>query len=150
MNAHELLRRVCFGHLMIVGEVRAADVRESGYVDNKTGLKMTGWVVTYFIELMRERGFEVAKITRRLPPETPDSASAPVGVIKGRCYAFEIESVEKKHGFLLGRMGKLEPELIEEESVARTAAKAFISAAPACASTPRAGWRKSRRGWKSS
>ena len=75
MNAHALLRRVCFGHLMLVGEVRAADVRESGYVDHKTGLKMTGWVVTYFIELMRERGFEVAKITRRLPPETPDPAS---------------------------------------------------------------------------
>jgi hypothetical protein len=118
MNGPELLRRVCFGHLMIVGEVRAADVREAGLVDTKTGLKSTVWLITYFVELMREGGFDVAKIIRRVPVESPDSSTAPIGAEKGKCYAFEIESCERKHGFLVARMSPTMPALIGEQGAA--------------------------------
>lgn len=116
MNGLELLRRVSFGHLILVGEVRAADVREAGLVDTKTGLKSTVWLITYFVELMREKGFDVAKITRRVPVESPDPTTAPIGAEKGKCYAFEIESCERKHGFLLARMSPVMPALIGEYS----------------------------------
>ena len=115
MNGPELLRRVSFGHLMLVGEVRAADVREAGLVDTKTGLRSTVWLITYFVELMRENGFDLAKITRRVPAESPDPAMAPIGAEKGKCYAFELESCEKKHGFLQARMSSGMPALIEEQ-----------------------------------
>ena len=118
MNARELLQLICHGHVMIVGEVRAADVREAGLVDTKTGLKSTVWLITYFVELMRNTDFAVAKITRRVPAESPDPAAAPLNVEKGKCYAFEIESHEKKHGFLLARMGTVEPALIEADDAA--------------------------------
>lgn len=113
MTAHEILRRVCFGHLLIVGELRAADIREAGQVDTKTGLRATVWLITYFVELMREREFKVAKITRRVPPEVAHPETASVGAEKGKCYVFEIESAEVKHGFLLARMAPVEPALIE-------------------------------------
>lgn len=132
MNAHELLRRVCLGHLVLVGEVRAADVRESGLVDTKTGLKSTVWLITYFVELMRHNEFKIAKITRRVPAESSDPASAPLGVEKGQCYAFEIESVEKKFGFLLARSAAVEPSLIEAEGTALLVA-APSGAASGCA-----------------
>lgn len=115
MNTHELLHRVCLGHLLLVGEVMAADVREVGLIDTKTGLRATAWLITYFVGLTRVHEFKVAKITRRLPVESPDPASAPTGVEKGKCYAFEIESAERKHGFLLARLAAVEPALIEAE-----------------------------------
>jgi hypothetical protein len=100
---------------MLVGEVRAADVREAGLVDKNTGLKSTVWLITYFVELMRDHDFKFAKITRRVPAESHDPAAAPVGAEKGKCYAFEIESCEKKHDFILARMSAAMPSLIGEE-----------------------------------
>jgi hypothetical protein len=113
MTANEILRRVCFGHLLLVGEVRAAVVRESGRVDTKTGLKSTVWLMTYFVELMRQHGFEIVKIMRRVPAESSDPANAPVLVEKGKCYVFEIDSVEQKPGFLSAWMGSHEPQEVE-------------------------------------
>ena len=92
---------------MLVGEVRAADARERGLVDNKTGKKATTWIITYFVELRRDQGCNVAKITRLVPAECPDPATAPIGAVKGKCYAFEIESCERKHGFLVARMASV-------------------------------------------
>jgi len=118
MNAQELLRRVCVGHLLLVGEVRAADVRESGLVDTKTGLKAAIWLITYFVELDRESHLKMAKILRRVPLDSTDPAGAPVGVEKGKFYVFEIESMEKKQGFLLARMSATAPALINADLAA--------------------------------
>ena len=94
MNARELLQKVCTGHVMLVGEVRSAEIKESGVVDRKSGLKSAVWLFTYFVELPRENGFLVAKITRRVPREVADPLSCPPGAERGKCYAFEVECVE--------------------------------------------------------
>ena len=109
MNARELLQKVCTGHVMLVGEVRSAEIKESGVVDRKSGLKAAVWLFTYFVELPRENAFLIAKITRRVPREVVDPSSCPPGAERGKCYAFEVECVEWKHGFVSARMGLAEP-----------------------------------------
>ena len=56
MNGKELLWKVCTGHVMLVGELRDADVKQSGQVDKKSGLAMTTWLINYFVELPRFLG----------------------------------------------------------------------------------------------
>lgn len=112
MNASELLRKVCTGHLMIVGEVRSAEIKESGVVDKNSGLRVSVWLLVYFVELPREHEFLVAKITRRVPRDVADPTAYPTGAERGKCYAFEVECVERKHGFVSARMGLAEPEQI--------------------------------------
>ena len=112
MNAHDLLRKVCSGHVMLVGEVRSAEIKESGVVDKNSGLKVSVWLLVYFVELPRENGFLIAKITRRVPRDAADPLSYPAGAERGKCYAFEVECVEWKHGFVSARMGLAEPEQI--------------------------------------
>ena len=77
-------------------------------MDPKTGLKSTAVLITYFVELMRE-SFEMVKITRRIAEPGCEASKVPLGVEKGKCYAFEIQSVEWKPGFLLARLGAVEP-----------------------------------------
>ncbi len=113
MNASQLLRFVRLGHLVLVGEVRGADVREAGYVDKKTGLKVGTWVLTCFVELTRENAFKMAKITRHFPRDSATPAPPAVDVEKGRAYAFEIESVKREHNFILAGMGKALPIAID-------------------------------------
>ena len=113
MNARELLFKVSTGHVMLVGELRAADVKESGQVDKKSGLAMTTWLINYFVEMPRSDGLRFAKITRRMPRDVQDPAVFPVGVEKGRCYAFEIDLLEWKNGILSARMGTAVPALID-------------------------------------
>ena len=113
MNGKELLRKACTGHVMLVGELRAADVKESGQLDKKSGLAMTTWMINYFVELPRGDVLRVAKITRRMPRDVQDPAVFPVGVEKGRCYAFEIDLLEWKNGILAARMGTAGPALID-------------------------------------
>ncbi len=112
MNAPELLRKICTGHVMIVGEVRSAEIKESGVVDKNSGLRVSVWPLVYFVELNRDHEFLVAKITRRVPRDVADPTVYPVGAERGKCYAFEVECVERKHGFLSARMGLAEPEQI--------------------------------------
>ena len=113
MNAKELLGKVCTGHVMLVGELRAADVKESGQVDKKSGLAMTTWLINYFVELPRADGLRFTKITKRMPRDVHEPAVFPVAVEKGRCYAFEIDLLEWKNGILSTRMGTAEPALID-------------------------------------
>lgn len=112
MNKQELIEKVCTGHLMIVGEVRSAEIKESGVVDKNSGLRVSVWLLVYFVELPRENEFLVAKITRRVPRDAADPTSYPVGAERGKCYAFEVECVERKHGFVSARMGLAEPSEI--------------------------------------
>ena len=70
---------------------------------------ITSWLIIYFVELPRGDGFRFAKITRRMPRDVQDPAVFPVGVEKGRCYAFEVDLIEWKNGILSARMGSSEP-----------------------------------------
>jgi hypothetical protein len=115
VTVEELGKRVLAGHFVLAGEVRAADVKEAGFVDRKTGLAATTLVITYFVELVRRGGFEMAKITRRVPSAVADPALLAAAVVRGRRYAFEVESVERKPGFVSARMGNVEPEAIEPD-----------------------------------
>ena len=112
ITLHDVLRRVCSGYLVLVGEVRAVTAKEQGLVDPKSGLKATAVVITYFVELMRE-SFEMVKITRWIGEPGCDLAQVPLGAEKGKCYAFEIQSVEWKPGFLLARLGAVEPQEVD-------------------------------------
>jgi hypothetical protein len=112
ITVNDVLRRVCSGYLVMVGEVRAVTAKETGLVDTKTGLKATAVVITYFVELMRD-SFELVKITRWISEAGSDLAQVPLGAEKGKCYAFEVESVERKSGFLLARLGAVGPEEID-------------------------------------
>lgn len=113
MNARELLIKVLHGHLMLVCEVRGADVRNSGRVDKNSGLAMPVWLINYFVELPRGGNFQFAKITRRVPHDAQSPAEYPTGVEKGRCYAFEVEMTEWKNGILSARMSTAEPALLD-------------------------------------
>ncbi len=113
MNARELLIKILRGHLIIVGEVRAADVKESGYVDKKNGIAVTTWLINYFVELPRDDGFRFAKLVRRVPRDAQAPAEYPTGVEKGCCYAFEVELMELKNGILSGRLSAAEPALLD-------------------------------------
>ena len=115
MNARELLIKVLRGHQMLVGEVRAADVRQMGITDVKSGKASSFWVITYFVELIREADFVMAKIKRWIPATVENPASTPTGVDKGKCYAFEVTKTEPKNGFLEARLANVEPALIDPE-----------------------------------
>ena len=129
ITLHDVLRRVCSGYLVLVGELRAVNAREVGLVDTKTGLKSTAVLITYFVELMRD-GFEIVKITRRVVDPACDPSKVPLGVEKGKCYAFEIQSVEWKPGFLLGRLGAVEPQEVDLSEPASGAPQARQTPAP--------------------
>jgi hypothetical protein len=98
---------------MLVGGLRAADVKQSEQVDKKSRVTIATWLINYFVELPRDEGFRFAKITRRMPRDVQDPAAFRVGVEKGRSYAFELDLVEWKNGILSARMGTSEPALIE-------------------------------------
>ncbi len=112
MNAPELCARVLNGYLMLVGQVVAADIRETGKVDTNTGLKNTQWVITYFVVLRRPGDILVAKIKRWIPNLEGDPASVPLGAELDKCYAFEVVKTEMKNGFLDANLGKSEPVLL--------------------------------------
>jgi hypothetical protein len=93
ITVKDVLRRVCAGYLGLVGEAPAVTANEVGRVDPKSGLKSMAVMITYFVELMRD-GFELVKITRWIGEPGCELAQVPLGAEKGKCYAFQIESVE--------------------------------------------------------
>ena len=113
MTLEELGRRVRGGKFVLVGELRAADVREAGFVDTKTGQAMKSLIITYFMERQGTRGYEIVRITRRAPDGVVDPAQVPITTTKGKTYVFEIESLERKPGSLVARMAGREPEEME-------------------------------------
>ena len=113
MNLRELITKVLNGYGVLVGEVRAADVRDTGRVDKNSGLATPVWLINYFVELLRPGDFRHAKITRRVPRDVQAPAEYPTGVEKGRCYAFEVDQYEWKNGILMARMGTSEPALLD-------------------------------------
>ncbi|MEO7931542.1 MAG: hypothetical protein ABIT76_00140 [Chthoniobacterales bacterium] len=115
MKMDELARYVAKGLVMMVGEVRAADVKESGYVDEKSGLKAKSLYITYFIERRSAFGFEVVRLTRGVRTPTVDPSQVPTHVEKGKVYAFELESLERKNGNVFGKLSLREPEEVEIE-----------------------------------
>lgn len=115
MTREELADRVCAGWFLVAGQVLAASVDRTGYVDRKTGLAAQSILITYFVESRAGRGADLLKITKRAPADAADPASVSPGVEKGRVYAFAIEAFERKPGFVLARMGCAMPEPIEVE-----------------------------------
>ena len=113
MEAWNLIRS---GRFLLVGNLRACDVQESGFVDRKSGLAEKTLLITYFIECQPVHGFEIVKVTRRLPLGEDERVEAIKAAVKrGALYAFHILGFEKKIGFTLAKLaGTAEPILIEE------------------------------------
>lgn len=114
MTREELAERVCAGWFLVAGQVLAASVDRAGYVDRRTGLAAQSIVITYFVESRVGRGADLLKITKRAPADASEPTSVSPGVEKGRVYAFPIEALERKPGFVLARMGcAMMPEPVE-------------------------------------
>jgi hypothetical protein len=102
--------------MLLVGEVRGINIGLAGYVDKKSGHSAQTLIATYFIETQGARGFEIFKVTQRAPMGVNDAKDFKTGVETGKRYAFAIEGLERKPGFLAAaRMGSALAELIEEE-----------------------------------
>ena len=112
LEAWELIRS---GRFLMVGNLRACDVQEAGYVSRKSGLKDTSIQITYHIECLPVHGYELVKVMRYLPLSDIDRADAmKAAVVRGAVYAFHILGFEKKAGFTLARLAGMEPILIQE------------------------------------
>ena len=112
LEAWNLIRS---GRFLLVGNLRACDVQESGFVDKKTGLAEKTLLITYFIECQPVQGYEMVRVTRRLPlGEDAHVEALKAAVKRGALYAFHVLSLEKKVGITLARLAGTEPILIEE------------------------------------
>lgn len=118
MTTLQLGEKATAGFFFIVGEVRAAKAELAGYVDRKTGTVMKSILRKYFVERNGPMGFDLVKITGRACAEITDPAQVPLGVEIGRVYAFAVEHIERKAGFVMARMSAVEPEAIEEDAPA--------------------------------
>jgi hypothetical protein len=121
MTVLELGQKAVAGFYFIVGEVRAAKAELAGYVDRKTGLSMKTVIRKYFVERNGPMGFDMVKITGKAGAEVTDPAHAILGVEVGKVYAFAVESIEKKAGFIQARMGAFEPEVVDQDGAASAA-----------------------------
>jgi hypothetical protein len=118
MTTLELGERAISGFYFVVGEVRAAKAELSGYVDRKTGLSMKTVVRKYFVERNGPMGFDIVKITGKAGSEVTDPAQAILGVEVGKVYAFAVEHIERKAGFIMARMSAFEPEAVDLDGAA--------------------------------
>jgi hypothetical protein len=112
MNVLELGQKALAGSFFVVGEVRAAKAETSGYVDRKTGVAMMTVLRKYFVERNGPLGFDVVKVTGRAAAGVTDPALVPLGVEIGKIYAFAVEHIERKPGFIAARMSPIEPEAV--------------------------------------
>ncbi|MDR3402189.1 MAG: hypothetical protein P4L99_06785 [Chthoniobacter sp.] len=122
MTTVELGEKAKAGFFFVVGEVRAAKAELAGYVDRKTGTVMKSVLRKYFVERSGPLGFDMVKITGRAGADVTDPAQVPLGVVIGRVYAFAVEHIERKAGFIQARMSSIEPEEVNEDEA--------VSAAP--------------------
>ena len=121
MTTAELGEKAKAGFFFIVGEVRVAKAELAGYVDTKTGTVMKSIIRKYFVERNGPLGFDMVKITGRAGAEVTDPAQAPLGVEVCRVYAFAVEHIERKAGFIQARMGRVEPEEMDVDASASAA-----------------------------
>ena len=121
MTTLQLGEKALAGFYFVVGEVRAAKAERSGYVDKKTGTVMKTILRKYFVERSGPMGFDIVKITGKVGADVTDPAQAFLGVEIGKVYAFAVEHIERKAGFIMARMGAAEPEAIEAAAPASVA-----------------------------
>lgn len=121
MTILELGQKAVAGLYFVVGEVRAAKAELSGYVDRKTGISMKTVIRKYFVERNGPLGFDLVKVTGRAGAEVTDPAQAVLGVEVGKVYAFAVEHIERKAGFIQARMSPVEPEAVEVDGAASAA-----------------------------
>lgn len=74
-----------------------------------------------FVERSSSQGFEIAQVTKRVPEGTKDCNGEPLATLKGRIFAFEVESVERKPGILMVRMADREPVEVVKDRPASAA-----------------------------
>ena len=114
MTNQELLEEVLRGQRVLVGNYRGSHAEMAGYVDRKTGQAIKYVRAIHLLELECTGRIDRAMIYQRLPEiiETPEDAAFPY--VRGRLYAFRLESYQWERGQITGRMGNLPPELIED------------------------------------
>lgn len=113
MTRNDLLSELLYGRIILVGEYRGSQAETAGYVDRKTGAAIQYVRAIHLAELKCGGRLDRAIFFQRLPEiiETPEEAR--FDYIRGRLYAFFLESVQWERGQVIGRMGKINPVLIE-------------------------------------
>jgi hypothetical protein len=87
-------------------------------------------LITYFIERLGGHGYETVRITRPTPDGVVDASQVPITTMKGRIYAFEVESIERKPGSVVARMANRETEEVDRSPLALVGSPGVPAAAP--------------------
>lgn len=116
MTHAELLREILRGSLLVVGEYRGSRAELAGYVDRKTGEAIHYIRAIHLIECLCRGLVDRAIIMQRLPEifETVEEAEAAFRYVRGRKYAFFLESMRWERGQVTGWIGAREPQEIAE------------------------------------
>lgn len=95
----EVLRQ---GKPLVVGECRGAKPEVIEYVDKKTGQAAAFTSLKYLIEI--NGGTQAVQISQAIGDGKLDIASVKIPVVKGKVYAFELQSLLMKSGIMVAKM----------------------------------------------
>ncbi len=107
----QLLNRILEGRLILVGEFRNGRLNFKDTVDSVSGEKIQTVEYVYAVEC--GDAFGSVMIHRPQPAIAPDVTVVKLGLEKGRRYAFELDRLVRKGGFVNAHLGFREPELVE-------------------------------------
>ncbi len=111
---NQLLERVLDGRLILVGEYRGGKLDYKDIVDSASGQKIQTVQYVYAVEC--GAAFGTVRIFRPQPIPTAEVTVTTIGLEKGRRYAFELDRLVHKGGFVTAHLGYREPELVEEHA----------------------------------
>jgi hypothetical protein len=116
MTTAELLREVLQGVLLIVGDYRGSHAEEAGYVDKKSGEKISYIRAIHLVECCWHGHIGPVLVTQRFPEvvQTVEQAASTFTYIRGRKYVFYIDWFKRDRGQLLASMSAWDPDEIEE------------------------------------
>ena len=111
MTKNQLTDRVLDGHLVLVGEYRNGRFVFRETVDRVSGEKIQSGQYVYAVEC---RGaFGTVMIYRPQSVPGPDLTVTRPGLEKGQRYAFDLDRLVRKGGFVTAHLSHREPELVE-------------------------------------
>ncbi len=111
MTENELLERVIAGRIILVGEFRNGRVETKASLDRNNGEVIHIAQIVYAVECGSTFGTVI--IYRTVPADMSMTGDIDIGLTKGRRYAFELDKLNRKGGFVTAQLGFREPEPID-------------------------------------
>ena len=110
ISTDQILRSVLDGRVFLIGEFRNAKVSTSNSVDCNSGEAIKEHEIVYAVEAGST--FGQVMIYRRPPTGFSEGDNPTTGLVKGARYAFDLDRLVRKSGFVNAHLGHREPELI--------------------------------------